>query len=94
MPIFVPSNSEGGGEAKMESDHTFLSFFWNPSIISWVGRGKAGITGFSNMHVMVTRPANLKSRQYFFEKNIVLLRPHLDTLTDAKGVPDQNKNES
>ena len=22
----------GGGEAKMESGHTFLRFFWNPSL--------------------------------------------------------------
>ena len=46
-----------------------------------VGRGGIGITCFSNIHVRVPTPASYKrSKQYVFEKNIVVFRPHLDQL--------------
>ena len=46
----------------------------------------------SNTHVCITRPTTYeKSKQSYFGKNIVRVRPHLDTLI---GVPNRYKNVS
>ena len=46
-----------------------------------VVKGGVGNTCFSNIYVRLTTPANYKrSKQYVFDKNIVMFRPHLDQL--------------
>ena len=45
----------------------------------WVGRGGVGIRCFTNKHSRFTRPfVYKKSKQYVFEKNMVMLMPNLD----------------
>ena len=64
-------------------------------ITRWVGRCGVGITGFFNIHIWITRPASYKkSKLYFFGKNRVMFRSHLDTVVGVWGVPDQNNNKS
>ena len=55
--------------------------FYHTCVTRWVVRGGVGITCFSNIHVRLTSPATYnRSKQYVFEKNIVMFRPHLDQL--------------
>ena len=47
----------------------------------WVGRGGVGIRCFSNKHLRLTRPCLFKkSKQYVFEKNMVMFTPNSDQL--------------
>ena len=44
-----------------------------------VGRGGVGISCFSNIHLRFTRPSVYKkSKQFVFEKNMVMFTPNLD----------------
>ena len=61
----------------------------------WVGRGGVGIRCFSNIHLRFTRPSVYKkSRQYVFEKNMVMFTPNSDQFRGIWGPPSENKNES
>ena len=55
-------------------------------ITRWIGIGGIGISGFSYIHVWITRPATYKKLTlYFVEKNIGMFRPHLDTFIGRVG---------
>ena len=61
----------------------------------WVGRGGVGIRCFSNIQIRITRPSVYKkSRQYVFEKNMVMFTPNSDQFRGIWGPPSENKNES
>ena len=67
----------------------------NTCITRWVGRGGVGIRCFSNIHLRLTRPSVLKkSKQYVFEKNMVMFTPNSDQFRGIWGPPSENKNES
>ena len=63
------------------------------SVSRWVCRVWVGIKCFSNIHVRLTKTTSyIKSKQYVFEKNIVMFRPHLDQFRGTWGLPSQNKS--
>ena len=58
----------------------------------WVGRGGVGIRCFSNIHLRFTRPSVYKkSRQYVFEKNMVMFKPNSDQFRGIWGPPSEKK---
>ena len=54
----------------------------------WVGRGGVGIRCFSNIHLRLNRPSVYKkSKQYIFEKIMVMFTPNSDQLRGIWGPP-------
>ena len=63
---------------------------------SRVGRWRFGLNNkLIQQTLWLTRPATYKkSKQWCFEKNRVMFRPHFDPFMGIWGIPDQHKNES